>query len=170
MMWEFLLNILNLKIPALTFRTDYKLQLRHFNPLYTSTISHRNQNNLCTSLIIPILFYFLHTNKFWTLLHNSILFSFQNFYFDQQSYSLHREVSKLVNFISFLFCNCHNALIYQQDDDEDEMRDIHVGTIPYFLYLASLSDLISRALLKDVLQFIDLEIACKIFLLFVILK
>jgi hypothetical protein len=43
------------------------------------------------------------------------------------------------------------------------MRDIHVGTIPYFLYLASLSDLISRALLKDVLQFIDLEIACKIF-------
>ncbi len=73
-------------------------------------------------------------------------------------------------YIEEYFCNCYNALIYQQDDDEDEMRDIHVGTIPYFLYLASLSDLISRALLKDVLQFIDLEIACKIFLLFMILK
>ncbi len=31
MMWEFLLNILNLEIPLLKFETDYNLQLRHFD-------------------------------------------------------------------------------------------------------------------------------------------
>jgi hypothetical protein len=43
----------------------------------------------------------------------------------------------------------------------DEIRDLHIATIPYFLYLASLSEMISNALFKDVLQTIDLDVASK---------
>ena len=43
----------------------------------------------------------------------------------------------------------------------DEVRDLHIATIPYFLYLASLSEMISNALFKDVLQTIDLDVASK---------
>ena len=55
-----------------------------------------------------------------------------------------------------------------EDEDEDEemdeavaeeLRDLHIATIPYFLYLSSLSDMISSALLKDVLQFVDIDVA-----------
>ena len=43
----------------------------------------------------------------------------------------------------------------------DEVRDLHIATIPYFLYLASLSEMISNALFKDVLHTIDLDVASK---------
>jgi hypothetical protein len=58
------------------------------------------------------------------------------------------------------------SLAEDEDEDEEmdeavaeELRDLHITTIPYFLYLSSLSDMISSALLKDVLQFVDLDVA-----------
>jgi hypothetical protein len=48
-----------------------------------------------------------------------------------------------------------------EEDGETADEDIQIATIPFFLCLASQSSLICDALLRDVLQFVDIDFASK---------
>ena len=53
-------------------------------------------------------------------------------------------------------------MLDNDDDKSDVEEDLQVATIPYFLSLASQSTLISDALLNDILQFVNVDVAGRI--------
>ena len=56
-----------------------------------------------------------------------------------------------------------SLLMLDNDDDKSDVEeDLQVATIPYFLSLASQSTLISDALLNDILQFVNVDVAGRI--------